>query len=315
MLPSNLTTSVTVLDTPLYLAPEARLDLFSTSQKDVLFCHYRAPYFAYEITSRRWGITQGCCNHWDCPRCGQARARKEYGRIVEGCRTLEHDHELYFITLTCKGKSLKLADAMKGYLTWTNRLLSALRADAKKRGVLWSYVQVTEQQGRGHPHSHVLTSYFPEDMKHGFKQSYATNTQGRREYTQKPCIRSDYLSHRVVSSGLGEQYDISIVNKVEGASRYVAKYLFHPDMFKAKYPKGWKRVRYSQNFPILPKKQSDAMVLLTAEDWRLLSCKAVLLVANDQAAYDEARYNLHNADCILSRRFASDNKSNVNLID
>jgi hypothetical protein len=188
---------------------------------------------------------------------------------------------------------------MKGYLEWTNRLLSALRADAKKRGVIWSYVQVTEQQGRGHPHSHMLTTYYPQDMEQGYKQSYKINTQGKREYTQVPCIRSDYLSRRAVSSGLGEQYDISQVDKVEGASRYVAKYLFHPDMFKAKYPQGWKRVRYSQNFPKLPERISDSIALLTRENWELLSRKAAILACDGHVSLSEARYYLHNADCII----------------
>lgn len=268
----------------------------------MLFCHYRAPYFAWEVTPKTWGITQGCCNHWDCPKCGQQRARVEYGRIVEGCRALEAEHELYFITLTCKGKSLKLADAMKGYLTWTNRLLSALRADAKKRGVYWAYAQVTEQQGRGHPHSHVLTTYSPVNMEQGFKKSYVTDTTGKRVYTRVPCIRSDYLSRRVVSAGLGEQYDISIVNSSEGASRYVAKYLFHPDMFKAKYPDGWKRIRYSQSFPKLPDRKSSAMVLLSADDWRILAQKATVISCSDTMAESEARWQLRGSDCLFKTR-------------
>jgi len=287
---------------PLYGQSPEHLDLFSTTQKVVLFCSYRAPFFAYEISGKTWGVTQGCCNHWDCPRCGQQRARVEYGRIVEGCRQLESEHNLYFITLTCKGKSLKLADAMKGYLQWTNRLFSTLRADAKKRGVHWSYVQVTEQQGRGHPHSHVLTTYYPNDLVTGWKHSFSSDDTGLRVMTRKPVLRSEYLGAKAVSAGLGEQYDISKVDKVEGASRYVAKYLFHPDMFKAKYPAGWKRIRYSQNFPVLPKREKNAMVLLSREDWMLLAQKALTVRCADAVSESETRYQLRNADCFITAR-------------
>lgn len=295
-----MTTPHAVQDLPLYLAPEARLDLFSTSQKDVLFCAYSAPYFAYKIEGKTWGITQGNCHHWDCPKCGEGRAKHEYGRIVEGCRTLESDNNLYFITLTCKGKHLKLADAMKGYLEWTNRLFSALRADAKKRNLLWSYVQVTEQQGRGHPHSHILTTYVPADLTNGYKRSYHRDENGLRSFVQKSVLRSEYLSKRVISAGLGEQYDISRVDKVEGASRYVAKYLFHPDMFKAKYPKGWKRVRYSQSFPDLSATKHDCICLLSRENWALLSREAVVVRCSDERCRQETIYQLKGSDCIIT---------------
>jgi hypothetical protein len=188
---------------------------------------------------------------------------------------------------------------MKGYLLWTNRLLSALRADAKRQGQLWAYVQVTEQQGRGHPHSHILTTYHPDDLKPGYKYTYQLTPNGGRVKEKKDCLRSAYLAKRTISAGLGEQYDISVVDKVEGASRYVAKYLFHPDMFKAKYPAGWKRVRYSQSFPALPSTTSDTICLLSRENWELLSRKAVVLACDGEIAFAEARYYLRNADCLI----------------
>jgi len=273
------------------------LDLCSS-----LFCTYNAPYFAYKKDGRAWGIAQGNCHHWDCPKCGEGRAKKEYGRIVAGCSTIETSNLLYFITVTCRGRDLRLQDAMSGYLQWTNRLLDALRCDAKKRGCLWCYVQVTEQQGRGHPHSHILTTYFPDDIVEGKKVSYETDAQGRKHRVYKDVLRSAYLQKRVLASGLGEQYDISLVDKAAAASRYVSKYLFHPDMFKAKYPKGWKRVRYSQNFPHLPSEKSTAIVLLTRWDWLYLASEATTLTAQDDSSYNRAKVELKGHDLILLKR-------------
>lgn len=265
---------------------EALLDLFSTSPiltcASDEFCTYNAPYFAYKKDGRAWGIAQGNCHHWDCPKCGVGRARKEYGRIIEGCRKLQEENSLFFITVTCRGKRLRLSDALTGYLSWTNRLNDALRVDSKTRHLLWCYVAVTEQQGRGHPHSHILTTYYPPDLIEGKKRGYTIDSQGKRRYEDKPVLRSEYLQKRVLSAGLGEQYDISIVDSAEGASRYVAKYLFKSDMFKAKYPKGWKRVRYSNNFPKLPEKKSDAIVLLSRLDWLLVAHEATVVHVSDE---------------------------------
>lgn len=285
------------------MSGDALLDPFSTSPiltcASELFCSYNAPYFAYKKDGRSWGIAQGNCHHWDCPKCGVGRAKKEYGRIVEGCRKLQAEGALYFITVTCRGRNLRLGDALSGYLEWTNRLNDALRVDAKKRSVKWCYVAVTEQQGRGHPHSHILTTYHPADMTFGKKSRWSINTQGERVYENKSVLRSEYLQKRVISAGLGEQYDISVVDSAEGASRYVAKYLFKSDMFKAKYPKGWKRVRYSNNFPKFAKQKTDAIVLLSRLDWLLVAHEAAVVHVPDQATAKVVEREMRGHDVLI----------------
>src|SRR6185369_5110970 len=147
----------------------ATLDLFSTSPTSALQermastspCSYHAPFFAYQTEQKTWHITQGNCHHWDCPRCGLGRAKQEYGRMVEGCRLLAEKHELYFITITCRGKEISHEYAEENYGKWTNRLLDACRSQAKRKGREWHYVQVTERQKRMHPHSHFITTYAP----------------------------------------------------------------------------------------------------------------------------------------------------------
>jgi len=128
------------------------LDLFSISQK---ICIYSAPFIAV-IEGKKGRIIQANCNHWDCPRCGILRAKHEYGRIVNGAKLLGETHALYFYTFTCRGKTLPIHKAQKDYLLWTNRLLSNMRAMCRKEGGTWAYVQVTERQKRGHPHSHLI---------------------------------------------------------------------------------------------------------------------------------------------------------------
>jgi hypothetical protein len=227
------------------------------------------------------------------------RARREYGRMVEGVRQLSRHNILYFITITCKGKELSSEQAEAGYLEWTNRFLDACNKRGKRRHQEWAYVQVTERQKRGHPHSHILTTFCPMDLRDGEVSKWVNTISGRMELRQLNALRSDWVGKQVVASGLGEQYDISFIESAEGASRYVAKYLFKQSMFETSWPKGWRRVRYSQSFPKLPAKKTDAFVLLSAEDWLSLAKKAVVVNVADRAILPDVRYHLKRHDVIV----------------
>lgn len=291
-------------------ANESLLDLFSTSQKrppkksksEALFCKYNAPFFAYQIHLSRYGVSQGCCNHWDCPRCGQTRAREEYGRIVTGIRELAKTSTIYFVTTTCRGKEVTTDEADENYLTWCNRLFSAWRARSKAKGIKWCYVAVTERQKRGHPHSHILTTANPADLYlgHVFKErkpSLYTPANAR-----EIALRSDWLEGAVIKAGLGPQYDISIASSIEGTSRYVAKYLFKPSIFEDKWPKGWKRVRYSHSFPKLPEIKTDSFVLISETDWAWLGKRASIVEVNDSETLLDVRWKLKKSDCIVVQK-------------
>src|SRR6185369_6136831 len=243
----------------------ATLDLFSTSPTSALQermastspCSYHAPFFAYQTEQKTWHITQGNCHHWDCPRCGLGRAKQEYGRMVEGCRLLAEKHELYFITITCRGKEISHEYAEENYGKWTNRLLDACRSQAKRKGREWHYVQVTERQKRLHPHSHFITTFLPSDCSVAFVSKWKIQANGSRQNMGRKTLRSVWFEKRLKSAGLGEQYEITKVESAEGASRYVAKYLFKPSIFTADWPKGWKRIRYSQSFPDAPERETN----------------------------------------------------------
>lgn len=286
------------------------LDLFSTSPTKEDFCSsfspeickYRAPYFAYKAEQKRWTVVQGNCHHWDCPRCGLGRAKQEYGRIVEGCRSLAKETKIYFITITCKGKELGVKDAEKNYLKWTNRLLDACRQRCKRAGGQWCYVQVTERQKRKHPHSHILTTFDCGDIISGNIKKWIQNKEGKKEYKTLSVLRSEWLQGQVIRAGLGAEYDISLVETVEGASRYVAKYLFKDSIFTTDWPKRWKRVRYSQSFPKLPVRKTDAFVLLQHADWYKLAKKTAVITCVGYEAFQEATNQLHFHDTIVRLR-------------
>ena len=288
----------------------SNLDLYSISQTSelanetyavnipALKCVNHAPFFAWKTSDKAYAIAQGNCNSWSCPRCGQIRAKQEYWRIVNGCKTLAASHDLYFITITCRGKEMSLEQSEAGYLTWTNKLLTALRTRTTRAGQAWHYVQVTERQKRGHPHSHILTTYKPHDLYVGTKQQWI-NKNGELVSELKPALRSDYLEQRCVAAGLGNQYDISQVETVDAASRYVAKYLFKGTMFSIEWTKHWRRVRYSQSFPASETLETDAMLLLKREDWQLLASTALVVNPQSEAARDECLKQLHGHDILI----------------
>lgn len=234
-----------------------------------------APLFALPVHSadggERYQIVRGNCHSWTCPDCGEKRARHEYGRIVYGAEELARQgYALNLLTITTKGGGLSVKEAETGYLQWTNRLLTALRKDAKRQGLHWAYVAVTERQKRGHPHSHFITTYQPDDLKSVLTKTWETNNEGVRIYSKKEKLVSDYMWSIIKSSGMGQIYDIQPLRSVEAASRYVAKYLFKSSM-QTVFPPGWRRVRYSQSYPTLPPKgDSEAIVLLNYEAWRKL---------------------------------------------
>jgi hypothetical protein len=263
-------------------------------------CLNNAPYFAYKINGKKWGVVQGCCNDWNCPRCGQQRARQEYGRIVSGARELGETNKLYMLTITCRGKEVSYEDAENSYLVWTNNLLTTLRMSAKRAGKTWAYASVTERQKRQHPHSHYLTTYCPDDVvlvkKGEGKFSY---TQGQAYLAKHTTLQTAYLEKACVNAGLGWQYDLSELESVEGASRYVAKYLFKETVFSTVWPKGWRRVRYSQSWPKLPDVKGEAVILLSKFDWYRLSRLAAVIVTKDEGAKKHAERNLSGSDTIV----------------
>jgi hypothetical protein len=98
---------------------------------------------------------------------------------------------------------------------------------------------------------------------------------------------------------LGKEYDITPAGKVEAVSRYVAKYLFKENIFNDRWPKNWRRVRYSQSFPKLERRSTDAFVLLKRDDWEKLARIAVIVTAKDADAVEEAQFWLRGSDVVL----------------
>lgn len=241
-------------------------------------CKSGAPYICWRDGLGEWHITQGCCNRWECPRCGQIRARQEFARMIHGSVTLsDAGHTLYFVTITCRGRSLTTADAETGYLRWTNRLLSTVRARCKKHGGYWAYVAVTERQKRKHPHSHFITTYCPEDAVEYLKGRLLPNNA----IAKQSGLYSAWFVERNIAAGLGKMCSISRIDNPLGATSYLGKYLFK-DALHCVWPKHWRRIRYSHSWPKLPGLgNGDAFPLVNLADWQRVQRMNVPVYAAD----------------------------------
>lgn len=259
------------------------LDPLSTLQTKPHLCPFGAPLCAI-VVEGAGRISQTCCNHWECPVCGEVRAKQEYRRIVHGCELLSVEHALYFWTLTCRGKEISLAEAEENYYEWTNRLLTNARTKAARAEVFWCYVQVTERQKktRRHPHSHIITTFLPEDSRK------TVDTSGRNGYV------SSWFSRANASAGLGQQHRITEVADAAAVSRYVAKYMFKESMTET-FPPKWKRVRYSRNFPKLPEFEAEICIpLLDQGAWRRAGNTPIMWVVDNLTIFSMAWHRLTN---------------------
>lgn len=221
--------------------------------------------------------------------------------MVQGCQSLAENHPLYFITITCKGREETWQHAEEKYGERTNRVLDACRAKWKREGGEWHYVQVTERQKRRHPHSHFITTFCPPITARYVvrKKKRSESGQPISGYNLSAHIRSDWFESTITRSGLGVRYDISIVNSAEGATRYVAKYLFKPTIFGTDWPKGWKRIRYSQGFPCPDEEETNAIVLIKHEDWYRLAKHAVIVLVDNLDDFQTAHNHLWYHDTII----------------
>lgn len=250
-------------------------------------CMRNAPYICYVDNIGKANLVQGCCNAWTCPRCGNIRARTEYGRLVAGAKIIdERGGKLYMHTWTCRGKELGISEAEAGYGQWTNAMLNSCRDRAKSQKSDWTYAQVTERQKRAHPHSHILTSFLPSDavLKTVKKWDKSRKFVERRVYT------SAWYEKRLKSSGLGEQYDITEVRSLTGCAVYAAKYFFKDCMF-IEWPPKWKRVRYAQSWPKNPdhKKPDIAFAIVKRGDWGKVDDLGLVVHADSYDTFEQAR--------------------------
>lgn len=248
-------------------------------------CANGAPFIFFVDANGVARVVQGNCNSWLCERCGHLRALAEYGRMVNGAKILaESGESLYFLTLTCRGRELAADEAENGYLEWTNKFLTGCRMKQQRAGLPWFYAQVTERQKRGHPHSHLITTFAPDDVQDIAKGAWIPNETEAKHDT----LYSPWLERAAVRAGLGRMVDLSYINSPVAVAVYAAKYMFK-DAIATNWPTGWRRVRYSNSWPKLPVREMPlAFPLLHFNDWLRMQALGYTVHADSQVTTEAA---------------------------
>ena len=251
---------------------------YEARQNQSVRCENDAPHIAV-LREGKWTVYQGCCNSWECERCGFIRARNEYHRLRYGCQNLwDKSVQLWMITLTSPGQGTDIEAAEQNWYNGTMKTLNALRNQYKRGGgENWYYACVTERQKRGHPHAHYIITAVPKDL--AWAAPGATLRDGRMNH--QASLQSDWLVDRLDVNRMGTVYDIQPIDDAAKVSAYVSKYLFK-SLLQEKWPKGWRRVRYSRNwvkagYP----KAEQAIALLGAKQWDELGRQGPNVVTDD----------------------------------
>jgi len=233
--------------------------------------------------------------------------------MVVGARQLGQDHKLYMMTITLPGDiDIETGDAE--YLERTHRLHANIGYRARTDKIPWHYASVTERQTRGHAHSHYITSFCPPDAYfivdhyekycHDVQHINAKIPENMR-YSPEPLKDIDlrqmfsvWLSLASVKAGLGVQCRMAVADIVEGASRYMAAYLFKVSIFQ-QWPDGWRRIRYSQNWPKMPQNSTTgAFPVLKAQDWQAVAGLVGTIEIYSSDVYEKAlRWQCSNVIC------------------
>lgn len=185
------------------------------------------------------------CKQWNCETCAAINARLHAVKVANGVYALMSAGIIpYFVTLTLPGNIGKaraferLADMwkkMRNRWEYAARVagktkLKGLTLDAEgmieleqSGGVPLIFAAFVELQGRGVPHFHIVSTFAPKERT---------------------------IKDWAVASGMGYQVKVERVKRGAGVAWYISKYA-GKTQGKMGLPKGFRRVRYSEQFPDL----------------------------------------------------------------
>lgn len=165
------------------------------------------------------------CKRWSCPVCARINAYHHAIKVANGCQAMITAGIIpRFVTITQPSGVRTAQHAYKILHEQWDKFRRRLQYWAKTRATMpVIYASFVEGQPKREfmPHFHIILSASP---------------------------KKEALRLMVVQSGLGFQLDLQTFKTGSGVAWYVAKYATKADDAK-NMPKGFRRVRYSENFP------------------------------------------------------------------
>lgn len=211
------------------------------------------------------------CGKWSCPVCAPLNALREAIRCANGIGALRvAGIPGAFLTLT-QPPSVKTASFAYSILPkqW-NTLRMKWTRWCNAQGLPFDYAAFVEGQSRrsGMPHFHIIGTFAPD---------------------------KETLRQWAVQSGLGYQIDRQELGPSNGVAWYVSKYSTKSSDANL-MPKGFRRVRYSEDFPKMKFRTDDAtkeaIVKRPKESVDLWAFRAAVAFHLDISGIVERAYNL-----------------------
>jgi len=174
------------------------------------------------------------CKSWNCPACAEINSRLWAVRAYHGVEAhTAAERTIYFLTLTSH-ESLDPAGTIKVFpQAW-----KTLRQRANRQAGYFSYLMIPERHKDGRMHAHLLES------------------GGAGERWWKDNARA---------CGFGYMVDEQAVENPAAASFYVVKYIGKGLASGPDWPKNFRRVRVSKNWPAMPEMEE-----VQGWSWRLV---------------------------------------------
>jgi len=171
------------------------------------------------------------CKMWDCQYCARVNAGMHRSRIISGVNKIyaEETWRFSFVTLTSHEKNRGLERSIEVWKDAWKLLSNRMRHTLRKINHEVYYVFIGEQHKDGTLHVHGL---FPNALS---KKWWKDNARG--------C-------------GLGYEVDCEEVENSGWAAAYCTKYM-SKHIGVSIYPKNFRRINFSRNFPALKKNAVD----------------------------------------------------------
>jgi hypothetical protein len=190
---------------------------------------------AEHAATRKVILYQPRCKKWSCPYCAERNKRSWSYKAGYGLENLtDQKQEMYFVTITSRGyvtSGQSLALLKSGWPKLSRR------AKYHSAGV-YSYMLIPERHRQGQVHCHILTT---------------VNLPAR------------FWKDAGYSCGFGYIADTDRIRGAGEAGNYAGKYL-SKQLAGMEWPKGFRRVRTSRNWPKPPKLENDGQ-------WEYLVCR------------------------------------------
>lgn len=180
-------------------------------------------------------LIQPNCGLWSCPYCARLRQHEWFLHALKGVTALmEKGYVVDMITLTSRGGRGRTRErSLQAFVTGWPKLAKRVKYAQKTL----TYMAVPEQHKNGVVHWHVL----------------ANNTLARR-----------WWKDSAYCCGLGYQVELSRINDAGIGAHYAAKYVGKA-AGTTRWPKGFRRVRASQDWPKVE------MPKVETADWQVFS--------------------------------------------